>query len=222
MVIYFASVFLLSYLVGSFNFAYLVARIKNIDIKNEGSGNPGTSNIHRVLGRKMAIFVLFGDILKGISMPYWVLPSAVYYINSLYNFNDYGYMDNLVETWEIGIHIAGFAVVFGHCYPIYYKFRGGKGVASFIGYMLFLFYYYQLSFLWILSLLTLYYAVFKSTKTAALASLSVVFTSIFVLYSSLSSSSDPGLAIFISIVFLIFWRHKENFDRLMRGEENKF
>ena len=66
MVIYFASVFLFSYLVGSFNFAYLVARIKNIDIRNEGSGNPGTSNIHRVLGRKMAIFVLFGDILLSL------------------------------------------------------------------------------------------------------------------------------------------------------------
>ena len=170
----------------------------------------------------MAIFVLLGDILKGLSMPYWVLPSAVYYVNTFHNFNSYGYMDYLVQAWEVGIHVAGLAVVFGHCYPIYYKFKGGKGVASFIGYLLFLFYYYQLSTIWLIALVALYYAVFKSTKTAALSSLSVVFTSIFVFYSELTNSTDPGLIIFFSIVLLIFWRHRENFNRLMKGEENKF
>ena len=64
-----------------------------------------------------------------------------------------------------------------------------------------------MSFLWILSLLALYYAVFRSTKTAALASLAVVFTSVFILFSIVSRSADPGLVLFISTVFLIFWRH---------------
>ena len=94
-----------SYLLGSINFAYITARIKGIDISSEGSGNPGTSNVLRTLGKVSAAFVLFGDLLKG------VIPILLYYQDQYFL-------------------IYGLAAVLGHIYPLFYRFKGGKGVAT--------------------------------------------------------------------------------------------
>ena len=86
----------LSYLIGSLNFAYIVAKYKKLDISSSGSGNPGTSNVMRTIGKKYAAIVLIGDVLKGF------LP--------IYLFDE-----NLL--------LCGFAAVIGHIYPIFYKFN---------------------------------------------------------------------------------------------------
>ena len=215
MISYLFLVFLTSYLIGSFNAAYLVARLNNIDISNEGSGNPGTANILRVLGKKMAILVLLLDVFKGFIVPYWWAMQIK--IHSPY------------LAWDSGIYMAAFAVAVGHCYPLYYKFKGGKGVASYVGFLLFLFYWTSIiedgtSLLWISLLLVIYVIVLKSTKTSALASLSVVFSSTFIFYDFLTKGSQPnyGWNLFLLTVLLIFWRHKDNFGRLSKGDENKF
>ena len=96
----------LSYLIGSINFAYIVASLKNLDISSSGSGNPGTSNVMRILGKKYAAVVLLGDVLKGI------IPILLF-------------DQNLI------IYVV--AAVVGHIYPIFYKFNGGKGVATYLG-----------------------------------------------------------------------------------------
>ena len=96
----------LSYLIGSINFAYLVAKYKKLDISSSGSGNPGTSNVMRTIGKKYAAIVLIGDVLIGF------LPIFLFDENLL---------------------LCGFAAVIGHIYPIFYKFKGGKGVATYIG-----------------------------------------------------------------------------------------
>ena len=96
----------LSYLIGSINFAYLVAKYKKLDISSSGSGNPGTSNVMRTIGKKYAAIVLIGDVLKGF------LPIFLFDENLL---------------------LCGFAAVIGHIYPIFYKFKGGKGVATYVG-----------------------------------------------------------------------------------------
>ena len=97
---------ILSYLIGSINFAYLIAGSKNLDISSSGSGNPGTSNILRTLGKKYAVLVLLGDVLKGI------IP---------------------ILLFDQNLIIYGVAAVIGHIYPIFYKFKGGKGVATYLG-----------------------------------------------------------------------------------------
>src|SRR6056300_1847715 len=97
---------LLSYLIGSINFAYIVASLKNLDISSSGSGNPGTSNVMRTLGKKYAAFVLLGDVFKG------VIP---------------------ILLFDQNLIIYGIAAVIGHIYPVFYKFRGGKGVATYLG-----------------------------------------------------------------------------------------
>ena len=101
-------VVIVSYLLGSINFAYITARIKGIDISSEGSGNPGTSNVLRTLGKKSAAIVLFGDLLKG------AIPIIFFYQDQYFL-------------------VYGLAAVVGHIYPVFYKFKGGKGVATYLG-----------------------------------------------------------------------------------------
>ena len=88
-------VVIVSYLLGSINFAYITARIKGIDISSEGSGNPGTSNVLRTLGKKSAAIVLFGDLLKG------AIPIIFFYQDQYFL-------------------VYGLAAVVGHIYPVFY------------------------------------------------------------------------------------------------------
>ena len=101
-------VILFSYLLGSVNFAYITARIKGIDISSSGSGNPGTSNVLRTLGKSSAAVVLLGDLLKG-AIPILFFSNDKYFL------------------------LYGLAAVLGHIYPVFYKFKGGKGVATYLG-----------------------------------------------------------------------------------------
>ena len=193
----------LSYLIGSINFAYLVAKYKKLDISSSGSGNPGTSNVMRTIGKKYAAIVLIGDVLKGF------LPIFLFDENLL---------------------LCGFAAVIGHIYPIFYKFKGGKGVATYVGmYIAFstlnpysygLFENSYFLFLNIPLLALFYFVIFKIFRISAIASLLTVFISNLILFSSLNVFQDR------LIVFLIFWlivfKHSENLKRLYEGRENKF
>ena len=202
------------YLVASFNFAYLIAHIKKVDISTEGSGNPGSANVLRVLGKKAAFFVLLGDILKGFMAPYILLIV----------FSSFDGLDQLYLITR-----AGFFAILGHCFPIYYQFKGGKGVASFIGLIIFLFSHLVpsgLSIYWFLFLGALYFIVFKASKISALASLSVVCVSSFIFYEPLSMDLPRDIMNpyfhFLIIIFLITWKHKDNLNRIIKGDENKF
>ena len=99
---------IISYLIGSINFAYIVAKFKKINIKEIGSGNPGSSNVLRALGKKYAVIVLIGDLFKGFS-PF------------------------LIFGAELQTLFYSSLAVIGHCFPIFYRFRGGKGVATYLG-----------------------------------------------------------------------------------------
>ena len=193
----------LSYLIGSINFAYLVAKYKKLDISSSGSGNPGTSNVMRTIGKKYAAIVLIGDVFKGF------IPIFLFDENLL---------------------LCGFAAVIGHIYPIFYKFKGGKGVATYVGvYIAFstlnpysygLFENSYFLYLNIPLLAFFYFVIFKIFRISAIASLLTVFISNLILFSSLNVFQDR------LIVFLIFWlivfKHSENLKRLYKGEENKF
>ena len=193
----------LSYLIGSLNFAYIVAKYKKLDISSSGSGNPGTSNVMRTIGKRYAAIVLIGDVLKGF------LP--------IYLFDE-----NLL--------LCGLAAVVGHIYPIFYKFKGGKGVATYVGmYIAFstlnpysygLFENSYFLYLNIPLLAFFYFVIFKIFRISAIASLLTVFISNLILFSSLNVFQDR------LIVFLIFWlivfKHSENLKRLYEGRENKF
>ncbi len=194
---------ILSYLIGSINFAYLIAGSKNLDISSSGSGNPGTSNILRTLGKKYAVLVLLGDVLKGI------IP---------------------ILLFDQNLIIYGVAAVIGHIYPIFYKFKGGKGVATYLGvYIAFtianpigseLFENLYFLYLNIPTLALLYFIIIKISRVSAVASLTTVLISNSLLIYESNESIDKMLIAFVSV--LIFLKHSDNIKRLIQGNENKF
>ena len=194
---------ILSYLIGSINFAYLIAGSKNLDISSSGSGNPGTSNILRTLGKKYAVLVLLGDVLKGI------IP---------------------IILFDQNLIIYGVAAVIGHIYPIFYKFKGGKGVATYLGvYIAFtianpigseLFENLYFLYLNIPTLALFYFIIIKISRVSAVASLTTVLISNSLLIFESNESIDKMLIAFVSV--LIFLKHSDNIKRLIQGNENKF
>ena len=198
-------VIILSYLLGSINFAYITARIKGIDISSEGSGNPGTSNVLRTLGKRSAAIVLFGDLLKGA-------------IPIVFFFQDQYFL------------VYGLAAVVGHIYPVFYRFKGGKGVATYVGvYVATVFmnpYNSDLFNIEIFQILNIpllalfYFVVFKITRVSAIASLTTVLITVsFLIYTN---NEISNVIILVALFVLILIKHSENIKRLIEGQENKF
>ncbi len=177
-----------SYLIGSIDFAIFVCRLRGVDIRAHGSGNPGAANVFRVVGVFPGIMVLVGDILKGLVAAYlaWLAVEAV----------------NPVDSWEI--MLAGAAAVIGHCYPVFHRFRGGKGVATMFGAMLF-----------ILPLVTVVMAVLwvvvarLAKFPAAGSTLAAV---VYLPISYWQGMGFPALVWLVVIVVVILYRHRSNLD----------
>ena len=198
-------VLILSYLLGSINFAYITARMKGIDISSEGSGNPGTSNVLRTLGKGSAAIVLFGDLLKG------AIPIIFFYQDQYFL-------------------VYGLAAVVGHIYPVFFSFKGGKGVATYVGvYVATVFtnpYNSDLFNIEIFQILNIpvlaffYFVVFKITRVSAIASLTTVLITVSLLIYTNNEISYVMILVVLFILILI--KHTENIKRLREGKENKF
>jgi len=198
-------VVIVSYLLGSINFAYITARIKGIDISSEGSGNPGTSNVLRTLGKGSAAIVLLGDLFKG------AIPIIFFYQDQYFL-------------------VYGLAAVVGHIYPVFYKFKGGKGVATYLGvyvatvlmnpYNSDLFNIEIFQILNIPVLAFFYFVVFKTTRVSAIASLATVLITVSLLIYTNNEISN--VVVLVVLFFLILIKHSENIKRLREGKENKF
>ena len=114
---------ILSYLFGNINWAIFISKLKKKDIRKLGSGNPGTLNMSRNLGLKIGLLTFFLDIMKGaipVLVSYFVFRGR-YFVNTTYAVSDFA------------IFLCGFCAVLGHIYPVFLKFKGGKGIASTIG-----------------------------------------------------------------------------------------
>lgn len=195
-----------SYLLGSIPFGYLAARIGGIDIRNTGSGNIGATNVVRTLGKRYGYPVFVLDFLKGfgavkISMsiatdarPEWGSP-------------------------EIFGILAAVAAVIGHSFPLWLKFRGGKGVATSAGAL------FGLVPLATLIAVVIWVLVFWFTRYVSLASLVTALALPLVILIMTRLNQIHGNALFYSslgITAFVIWRHRANFSRLMRGSEPRF
>jgi glycerol-3-phosphate acyltransferase PlsY len=187
---------LVSYLIGSVDFAVVVARMHGVDIHEVGSGNPGASNVMRTLGRAPAVMVFVGDTLKG------VIAAA---IGTFLAGDRSG-----ISSWTFA---CGLAAVVGHCYPIFYRFKGGKGVATGGGVIFF-------ALPWVGLIVTaLWAAVAKLTKVASVASLTVLLATIPLAFWQ--GVRGMSLVYLTAMLILIAYRHRANISRILKRDEQK-
>lgn len=182
------------YLLGAISFAVIVAKSKGVDIFKEGSGNPGATNVKRVLGSKCGNTVFALDALKGVvaaGWPYWILGD--------------------IQLGVIGL----LAAIIGHSFSVFLKFRGGKGVATTMGGLLAL-----MPLVLVIGVLV-WVVVFYSTKVVALASI-LFALSLPVSACILHGTSDPRFTLAVVLGLLIVVRHRSNISRLLSGKENSF
>ena len=198
---------LLGYLLGSVNFAVLVAKKHGIDILKEGSGNPGATNVKRVLGKGPGNLVFALDVLKGFVGA--GLPTLVGYVIATQSIT-------LVIQGDVFIHgVAGLVgTLLGHCFSCFLKFKGGKGVASTIGGLL------VLLPIPILIGATLWGIVFLLSRYVSLASIalgvSLPLSCFFLKYA------QPQFWFAAAIAAFNIWTHRSNIGRLLTGTENRF
>ncbi len=189
----FVAMLLTGYIVGSIACAVFVSRALGLpDPRTEGSGNPGATNVLRLGGKTAAALTLAGDVLKG------ALP--------------------VLLAWAVGDNAAvaaaaGFGAFAGHLYPVFFRFRGGKGMATTFGVVA------ALSWPIVLGMGAAWLAVAALSRFASLASLAAAIVApalAFVL-----DAPTAVLAVLVAMGAMLVMRHRENISRLFRGEERK-
>lgn len=187
----------IAYLIGSIDFGVIVPKVLGVDIYSVGSGNPGTSNVMRSLGKGPAALVLLGDGAKG------AIAAA---IGSAWA----GSVTSTVTPDTLAVACA-FAAVLGHIAPVWHRFRGGKGVATAIGAAVYLapVFGLVLAVLWLVVTLVF--------KVASIASLGAML--LYVPGLAISGYRGWSLVWAAAIALLVVARHAENIRRLVTGSE---
>ena len=196
---------LLAYMIGAFPSAVWLGRtFYNTDVREYGSGNAGATNTFRTLGAKAGVPVLLMDILKG-----WLAVNLVYFVTDNQLFSD-------EKFFEIKL-VLGIAAVIGHLFPVYTGFRGGKGIATMLGFMLGV--YWQAALLSALVFVITFLISKYVSLSSIIASLAFPFIVIVILGMNNANTSLIIFSIFVPILSLI--THQKNIERLIRREENK-
>lgn len=195
----------IAYLLGSISFSVIISKkMAGFDVREKGSGNAGTTNVLRSVGKKAAILTLICDVLKG------VLAVLVAYIAG-----------NIVKEGvdrALLIQIAGLLVVVGHTFPIFFGFKGGKGIATALGVLLIT--------NWNIGLICLVFALvlMALTKMVSLGSISaaILFPVLILLMPHTAYLVDGNYIIYsILMAVLVVFNHRANVKRLLNGTENK-
>lgn len=204
MIIYILVV-IIAYLIGSINFSVIFSKkFAGFDIREKGSGNAGSTNMLRSVGAKAAVITLICDVLKGVVA---VLIAMLI-----------GNLSTDVNS-AILVQLAGIFVVIGHTFPVFFKFKGGKGVATSLGVLLII--------NWQIGLICLVFALvlMALTKIVSLGSVSAaVLFPVLVLFihENFIVQNDTTYLIFsIILAVIVLVNHRSNIKRLLQGKENK-
>ncbi|GMK42167.1 glycerol-3-phosphate acyltransferase [Paenibacillus sp. CCS19] len=186
---------IISYLLGSVSFSIVIARlVKGIDIRQHGSGNAGATNTLRVLGKGPGIAVFILDIAKGVA--------AVWIGHALNG----GY-----DSWAPVL--CGLAAIVGHNWPVWFRFKGGKGIATTVGVIA------TLAFIPALIAGVVAIAVIATTRYVSVGSL--LFAALVPVGIGVMTGSGPMLWASLLICVFAFVRHRSNLVKLVQGKENK-
>ena len=209
MIPYYIIMGMIAYLIGSINFSILISKkVAGFDVREKGSGNAGTTNVLRTVGKGAAVVTLILDILKGIAA-IWL---AIGYGNLVF------WLAKVQIDNSILVQIAGIFVILGHTFPIYFGFKGGKGIATALGILLTT--NYQIGLICLVFALVL----MVLTRMVSVGSLgAAVLFPVLTLFLSKENFIVPGNYIVYSIVIaiLVIFNHRSNIKRLLNGNENK-
>lgn len=184
---------IIAYLLGSIASAILICRLFGLsDPRADGSGNPGATNVLRLHGKKAAILTLAGDVLKG------VIPVL---------------LAKTLGSSDLIVALCGLAAFFGHLFPIFFNFKGGKGVATLIGVLFATHWMSGLAYIatWGLTALLFRYSSLAALVAAALTPL----------YSWFILQNLGFVICHALMVSILIWRHRSNIKNLIAGTENK-
>lgn len=197
---------IIAYAIGSINFSVIISRkYAGFDVREKGSGNAGTTNMLRSVGKKAAAITLICDILKGVIS---ILIAVI--------------IGNIVKNADkaLLVQIAGIAVVLGHTFPIFFDFKGGKGVATSLGVLLMT--------NWQIGLICLVFAIviMACTKMVSMGSVgaAILFPILTLFISNHFIVGASGFKYFfysIILAGLVAFNHRENIKRILNGTENK-
>lgn len=195
-----------AYLIGSIPFGYLAGRMAGIDVRKHGSGNIGATNVLRVLGKKWGFGVFFADAFKG----FVAVRLALFIVGRVPDTADYS------EFYAI---MAAAACVAGHSFPVWLRFKGGKGVATSAGAL------FGVVPIAAIAIFLVWVVVFETTRYVSLASI-VAATALPVAVAVLISlGRTQGTILFyfsLAMTLLVVWRHRSNISRLLKGTEPRF
>lgn len=194
---------IIAYLIGSINFSVILSKkMAGFDVREKGSGNAGTTNMLRTVGKKAAVITLICDILKGVVAILLAM-----------------FIGNIVKSSNSAllVQIAGVAVIIGHTFPIFFKFKGGKGVATSLGVLI--------MSNWQIGLICLVFALILMalTKMVSVGSIAAaILYPVLTLFIPQNYIVDGNYLIYsIILAVLIVFNHRKNVKRLLNGTENK-
>ena len=196
---------IIAYLIGSINFSVIFSKkMAGFDVREKGSGNAGTTNMLRSVGKKAAAITLLCDILKGV-----VAILIAIMLGNIFN----------AQNKSILVQIAGIAVVIGHTFPVFFGFKGGKGVATSLGILIMSNWEIGLICLAVgVALIAITKMVSVGSCTAAI--LFAVLT-VFIKNNYIVAEGSGYLVYSIILAIFILFNHRSNIVRLIQGKENK-
>ncbi len=187
-----------AYVTGSFPTAHLVGKLNGIDLRTVGSGNLGATNVQRALGWRWGLFVYIIDFLKGL-LPTLLLPKVI----------------GVQGGWPWGV-LFGIVAMAGHVKPVFLMGRGGgKGIATGSGVFM------ALAPSATLGALAAFITVVGVSRYVSLGSLVGAISLVLILLWQTGGMITPLVTVALAITFFVFWTHRENIKRLMRGEERR-
>jgi len=189
----------IGYLLGCFSTGITISRMQGVDIRTKGSKNTGATNVLRVLGVKSGVATFIGDIIKAslaVWIGYFILPGKTFGID------------------RFGMMLGGFAAVIGHNWPVFYGFKGGKGVACSAAVIFFV------DTLCALPAIAAALGIIAITRYISVGSMTLLF--VFTVVVCIARWGQWALCLFAFILLVLcVWRHRANIGRLLKGTENK-
>ena len=196
----------IAYFIGSINFSVIIGRkMVGIDVRQEGSGNAGSTNVLRTIGLKAALLTLICDILKGVIA---ILVALL--------------IGNIVKNIDraLLVQLAGIFVILGHTFPIFFEFKGGKGVATALGVLL--------MSNWEIGLICLVFAlvIIIASRMVSMGAVgaAILFPVLTLFMNDNFIVAASGMKYFIYsliLALIVIFNHRENIKRIMNGTENK-